>query len=209
MAGGPGERPEWLMESLDLVKQEGVEYPVFFLYKPLAGTDILNRVEELGSHLLADSMNASADFLHGVNLEHEHIKAWQLKAYLLLTHLLFGPKLVFAQARRAGWRYLPRLARYLARAMKAGFSFYGALTFFIFYGYDHFAKPIRIHANPNPGPVWRALIAATRLWMRHSGAPEPEEVDPPKPRPVSWHASNLATTGPPRRPTEENNVAVV
>lgn len=189
MAGGPGERPEWLLQSLDLVRRERVEYPVFFLYKPLAGTDILNRVEELGSHLLVDSMNANADFLHGVNLEHEHIQAWQLKAYLFLTHILFGPKLVWAQARRAGWRYLPRLVEYMRRARAAGFSFYGALTFFIFYGYDHFNEPLRLPSHSAPGWAWRALRAVNRLWLRHSGAPEPTLVDAPKPRPIAARAT--------------------
>jgi radical SAM superfamily enzyme YgiQ (UPF0313 family) len=174
MAGGPGERPEWLMESLDLVKKEGVEYPVFFLYKPLAGTDILERADELGSHLLPDSMTGSADFLHGVNMEHEHIEAWQLKAYVQLTQAVFGPSLVLAQARRAGWRYLPRLVKYMTKATNAGFSFYGALTFFIFYGYDHLVEPLRKSADPKPGWAWRSLMASTRLWMGNSGQPEPE-----------------------------------
>lgn len=187
MAGGPGERPEWLMESLELVKREGVEFPVFFLYKPLAGTDILDRAEELGSHLLTGAMGGSADFLHGVNMSHEHIKAWQLKAYLLLTHVLFGPNLVWAQARRGGWRYLPRLAQYLRRGMKAGFSFYGALTYFIFYGYDHLVDPLRLKADPTPGRAWRAVMAATRLWMRPSGQPEPPITKLAR-RPISSHA---------------------
>ncbi|HYD50574.1 MAG TPA: radical SAM protein [Terriglobales bacterium] len=174
MAGGPGERPEWLMESLELVRREGVEYPVFFHFKPLAGTDILGRVEELGSHLLTDSMNASADFLHGVNMEHQYIKTWQLKAYLLLTHLLFGPTLVLAQLRRTGVRYFARLAKYIAKGLAAGFTPYGALTYFIFYGYDHFSDPIHLDADPQPGRRWRGLMALTRSWMRHSGAPEPK-----------------------------------
>ncbi len=183
MAGGPGERPEWLMESLELCKREGVEYPVFFLYKPLAGTDILDRAEELGSHILADAMSENADFLHGVNMEHQHIKSWQLKAYIYSTQLLFGPKLVWAQARRAGWRYPFRLVKYLSRAIAAGFSPYGAFTFFVFYGYDHFNQPLRIEAEPNPGPLWRGLMALTRRWMGHSGEPEPEIV-PIRPRPL-------------------------
>jgi radical SAM superfamily enzyme YgiQ (UPF0313 family) len=197
MAGGPGERPEWLMESLELVKREAVEYPVFFLYKPLAGTDILTRAEELGSHVLPDSMGANADFLHGVNMEHEHIEAWQLKAYILLTQVLFGPALVLAQARRAGWRYLPRLATYMTRAMRVGFSFYGALTFFIFYGYDHFVQPLHTKADPTPGRMWRAVMAATWRWMGHSGQPEPE-ITKTLPRPL-WAplepAGQLVPTG--------------
>lgn len=210
MAGGPGERPEWLMESLELCKREGVEYPVFFLYKPLAGTDILGRAEELGSHLLTDTMGA--DFLHGVNMEHAHIKAWQLKAYLLLTHALFGPTLVWAQARRVGWRYLPRMRTYISRAMRAGFSFYGALTYFIFYGYDHFAEPIHLPAQPNPGPLWRTLMAATRQWMRHSGVPEPEIIKPTRPRPIAAHAGVSETEMPaislaPRRSEDASVIA--
>ncbi len=197
MAGGPGERPEWLMESLELVKREGVEYPVFFLYKPLAGTDILDRAEELGSHILADSMESNADFLHGVNMEHEHIKAWQLKRYMFLTHVLFGPNLVFAQAWRAGWRYIPRLVRYISKAVAAGFSFYGALTFFIFYGYDHLAEPLRLAADPKPGLRWRAIMAVTRLWMRHSGAPEPDAIEPAPRRSTSSLIGNTEDFVPP------------
>lgn len=193
MAGGPGERPEWLMESLELCKREGVEYPVFFLYKPLAGTDILQRAEELGSHLIADSMNEGADFLHGVNMDHEHIEAWQLQAYLLTTHALFGPNLVLAQARRAGWRYLPRLARYLKRALAAGFTPYGALTYFVFYGYDHFAEPLHLPADPEPGRAWRALMSATRLWMGDSGQPDPEVDDP------AWQPTRSAPAAKGRR----------
>jgi radical SAM superfamily enzyme YgiQ (UPF0313 family) len=173
MAGGPGERPEWLVESLELAKRSGVEFPVFFLYKPLAGTDILQWAEALGSHVLEGTMDAPADFLHGVNMEHAHIRTWQLRAYLLLTHALFGPKLVLWQARRSGWKYAPQLVRYLTKAVGDGFTAYGALTYFIFYGYDHLEVPLRLEESPNPGATWRALMAITRLWMGHSGQPQP------------------------------------
>lgn len=173
MVGGPGERPEWLMESLELAKRSGVEFPVFFLYKPLAGTDILDHADQLGSRITDNEMGAAADFLHGVQMEHEHIKGWQLQAYLLTTHLLFGPRMVFSQLRRGGWRYPVELATYLRRATAQGFTLYGALTYFIFYGGDHLPEPLRVPEAPEPGPVWRAATALTRLWMGHSGAPEP------------------------------------
>jgi radical SAM superfamily enzyme YgiQ (UPF0313 family) len=177
MVGGPGERPEWLMESLELVKRHGVEFPVFFLFKPLAGTDLLARADELGSHVLRENTAASADFLHGVQMSHAHIRAWQLNAFMLLTHVLFGPKIVWAQLRRTGWRYLPQLAHYIRRGRASGFSFYGALTYFIFYGYDHLQEPLALRPSPRPGPVWRAMMAITRLWLGHSGAPEPAVAD--------------------------------
>jgi anaerobic magnesium-protoporphyrin IX monomethyl ester cyclase len=188
MAGGPGERPEWLMESLELAERAGVEFPVFFLYKPLAGTDILERAAELGSHMLEDEMAKGADFLHGVQMQHEHISAWQLQAYLLLTHLLFGPRITLAQLRRSGPRYLLELGRYLRRGVRQGFTPYGALTHFIFYGSDHFSDPPRIPERPRPGAVWRATMAFTRLWMGHSGQPEPELEAAPRPRPIRAEA---------------------
>ncbi len=195
MAGGPGERPEWLMESLDLIKRHGIEFPVFFHFKPLAAADILERAEALGSHVRADAIDISADFLHGVDMKHEHIRAWQLKAYLLLTHALFGPKLVLSQLRRVGWRYVPRLANYVVRAVASGFSPYGALTYFIFYGYDHLVEPPCLPTDPNPGPAWRALMALTRLWMGHSGAPEPEMVQV-VPRPMSAYLDGESGSAP-------------
>ena len=177
MVGGPGERPEWLMQSLDLVKRHGVEFPVFFLFKPLAGTDVLARAEDLGSHVLTENAGASADFLHGVQMSHKHIKAWQLTAFMLLTHVLFGPKIVWGQLRRTGWRYLPQLAQYIRRGMASGFSFYGALTYFIFYGYDHLQETHILRPSPRPGRLWRMTMAFTRLWLGDSGEPDPGPLD--------------------------------
>ena len=173
LVGGPGERPEWLMESLELAKREGVDFPVFFLYKPLAGTDILKQADALGSHVLADTMGAGADFLHGVNMSHRYVKAWQLKFFLLLSHIAFGPRLIRAQARRTGWRYPLLLAQYVARGVKRGFTPYGAFTYFVFYGDDHFMNPPLIDAAPAPGLGWRALSGLARRLLGHSGEPEP------------------------------------
>ena len=40
MLGSPGERPEWMRDSLAFVKRHGVEYPVFLLFQPVAGADV-------------------------------------------------------------------------------------------------------------------------------------------------------------------------
>jgi hypothetical protein len=161
------------MESLELAKREGVDFPVFFLYKPLAGTDILKRADALGSHVLADSMGAAADFLHGVNMTHRYVKAWQLQLFLLLSHVTFGPRLVRAQARRTGLRYPLRLAQYIARGVRRGFTPYGAFTYFVFYGDDHIVDPPLVDAEPEPGLGWRALSGLARRLLGHSGEPQP------------------------------------
>lgn len=182
MVGGPGERPEWLVESLELAKRAGVEFPVFLLYKPLAGTDILEQAAELGSHVIESEMSEAADFLHGVQMEHAHIKAWQLRAFMLTTHALFGSRIALTQLRRSGLKYPLELGQYLYRGVKQGFSLYGALTYFIFYGADHFSDPPVIPECPEPGLLWRAAMAVTRRWMGHSGQPTP--VTPPaRPQP--------------------------
>jgi radical SAM superfamily enzyme YgiQ (UPF0313 family) len=173
MAGGPGERPEWLLESLELARRHGIEYPVFLLYQPLAGSDILAHAAEVGSVLREDRENTAADFLHHVSMRHQHIAGWQLVAFLLLTHALFGPRLVARQLRRSGWRYFAELAGYGVRALRRGFTPYGAFTYFTFYGADHLVEPLRLPAAPRPSLGWRAMMALTRLWLPHSGAPEP------------------------------------
>lgn len=174
MAGGPGERPEWLMESLELARRAGVEFPVFFLYKPLAGTSLLERAEELGSHLIESEMEKGADFLHGVQMTHEHIQSWQLTAYVLTTHALFGPRVIASQIQKSGvLGWTRQLATYISRGVRDGFTPYGALTYFVFYGYDHLADPLLVPEEPNPGLLWRAAMAFTRSWMGHSGEPQP------------------------------------
>ncbi|HEY8426865.1 MAG TPA: radical SAM protein, partial [Sandaracinaceae bacterium] len=156
IAGGPGERPEWLMESLDFAYRFGIEYPVFFLYKPLSGTDILDRAEELGSSIIEESMTRAADFLHGVNMRHRHLEAWQIELFVRATHVLFGAPLVWHQLRRAGWRYPLRMADYVRRGLALGFPPYAAFTYFVFYGDDHLSRPIALRERERPSLAWRA-----------------------------------------------------
>jgi hypothetical protein len=174
MAGGPGERPEWLLESLELARHRGVEFPVFFLYKPLAGSDILSDFSGLGSQVREDADDRAADFLHGVSIRHRHIKGWQLSLFVLFTHLVFGSRMILWQIRRDGWRWPLQLARYMVRALGMGFSPYGAFTYFIYYGEDHLIEPFRTAASPTASRPWRAVLCLIRRILPHSGVPEPE-----------------------------------
>lgn len=166
MAGGPGERPQWLLESLALSRQAGIEFPVFFLYKPLAGTAILKRAEELGSAIIPESLEHHSDYLSGVNMTHEHVRAWQLKAFVRLTQLAFGPPLLLRQLRRRGPGYFVEAARYLARAVRMGYPAQMAANYFVFYGADHLADPIHLNPELEPSLGWRALMQCSRLWLR-------------------------------------------
>jgi radical SAM superfamily enzyme YgiQ (UPF0313 family) len=192
LAGGPGERPEWLMESLELAYRFGVEFPVFFLYKPLSGTDILDRAEALGSSVIEESMAQAADFLHGVNMRHRHVEAWQLELFVRATHVLFGAPLVMHQLRRAGWRYPIRMADYVRRGLTLGFPAYAAFTYFVFYGDDHLSDPIALPERPRPGLAWRAAAGLLGKLMGRSAkddpcpAPQPEA---PAKRPRERRAS--------------------
>lgn len=177
MIGSPGERPEWMRDSLNFVKHHGVDYPVFLLFQPVAGADILDEAERLGSSMNHDSARHTADLLHGVRMHHRHVAPWQLQSFLFLTQVLFGTRLVGWQLRRDGWKYLPRMARYMARAIRSGFTPFGAFTYYVYYGYDHPHDQLIVPARPQPGLAWRTLIAATRLWMPDSGEPPLEEAD--------------------------------
>lgn len=181
MAGGPGERPEWLLESLELAERLGVEFPVFFLYQPLAGSDILTQAAEVGSFLREGSSETAADFLHGVNMTHRHISAWQLSSFVLLTHALFGSRMVAAQLRRTGPRWFARMARYAAGALRTGFTPYGAFTYFVYYGSDHLVEPLRLPAPAPSSLAARTLTRVARLLLPPSGAPEPSLDAPARP----------------------------
>lgn len=169
IAGGPGERPEWLIESLGFARRMGVEFPVFFLYKPLAGTEILDMAESLGSFLTMDTMGGSTDYLSGVHFDHEHIRAWQLQAFLFLTHVVFGARLVGDQLRREGpLGYGRRFGAYMSRAIRLGFSPYLAFSYFVFYGYEHLSHPVRVKRVERLPLGWRVLSRVTRLWLGDS-----------------------------------------
>lgn len=179
IAGGPGERPEWLLESLQFARYLGVEFPVFFLYKPLAGTEILEMAESLGSFLMMDTMGGSTDYLHGVHFEHEHIRAWQLHAFLLLTHVVFGSRLVGDQVHREGLvSYARNMAGYLSRAIRLGFSPYLAFSYFVFYGFEHLCEPVRIRRVERLPLGWRLLSRVTRVWLRPGSTSTPEDATP-------------------------------
>ena len=53
--------------------------------------------------------------------------------------------------KRDGIKYLPRLATYIARGLKAGFTPYGAFSYFSFYGFDHLVDPLIVPAAKKPG----------------------------------------------------------
>ncbi len=154
LVGGPGERPEYLMDSLELSYDYGIEYPTFFLFKPLAGTDIIDRAAEMGSTIDKASMEQSADFLRGVNMTHKHVTTWQLLSFQTLTQVLFGARIIWHQFRREGLMYMPRMLKYFWRARREGFGLFESGVYFVFYGYDHLTAAPRF-----PIPERRSLFA--------------------------------------------------
>jgi len=185
MAGGPGERPEWLLESLDLARRVGVDFPVFFMYKPLAGSEVLKQATALGSFVRPDHEEKASDFLHGVSMDHRHIRAWQLSTFVLMTHAVFGVNLVRYQIGRAGLSWFVDLARYVGKAMRMGFTPYGAFTYYVYYSGDHLVEPYLAPIAPKPTLAWRGLRALAGLLLPHSGAPAPVDGELPAEVPAS------------------------
>jgi radical SAM superfamily enzyme YgiQ (UPF0313 family) len=175
MVGGPGERPEWLLESLDMAHRIGVDFPVFFLYKPLAGSEVLKRAASLGSFVREDAKEKAGDLLHGVTMSHRHIEAWQLTAFLLITQAAFGVPMVRWQIGRAGLSWFKQLARHMGKALRMGFTPYGAFTYFVYYGENHRTEPFNAAAKPEPSITWRGLMALARTLLPPSGAPAPTD----------------------------------
>lgn len=166
LVGGPGERPEYLMESLELAYDYGIEYPTFFLFKPLAGTDVLEHAAEMGSVVDVASMEDSADFLRGVNMKHRFISKRQLVVFHFLTLVVFGTRIVWHQLGRERLAYVPRLLTFFAQSMRQGFSAFESLIYFVFYGYDHLSSPPRFPVRERRSLLANALFRTLRLFMR-------------------------------------------
>ncbi len=166
IAGGPGERPEWLRESLEFAHQAGIEYPVWFLYKPLPGTDILDRAADLGSYVLDDRLESQSDFLHGVDMKHEHITTSQLEWFMKTSQAMIAPRILRRQLMREGPMWFVRGARYMAYCLSLGMPPYLSASYYVFYAHDHVSAPMLLPGDRPRGPLWRGAMAATRAWLR-------------------------------------------
>lgn len=173
MAGGPGERPEWLVESLELAHKFAVDFPVFFLYKPLADSEVLEKASELGSSIRPEALLEASDLLHGVSMEHKHLKSWQVSSFVLMTHAAFGAQLVSWQIRREGLSWFTDFATFMYRTTKMGFTPYGSFTYFVFYAGDHLVEPYLAKIEDKSSLGWAALKTLAKRILPHSGIPDP------------------------------------
>lgn len=181
MAGGPGERPEWLLDSLKLARRFGIDFPVFFLYKPLADSEVLKKADELGSSIRPEALEEASDLLHGVSMAHRYLKPWQVSAFVLMTHMVFGAQLVTWQIRRERLSWFTDLARFMGRTIRMGFTPYGSFTYYVFYAGDHLVEPFRAPVEHKPSLVWNAMMALAGLILPPSGAPDPNVKPAPEP----------------------------
>lgn len=204
LVGGPGERPEWLIESLEFVHRYGIEYPIFFLYKPLSGTDVVERAAEMGSRVDTASLEEASDFIRGVQMTHKNVSGPALVAFLYLTQIMGGLRLVKDQIEREGIAYPAHLARYVARASKSGFSLYESVVYYTVYGRDHIVDPPRLPIRDESSPAARLLFRALRrVWRSVDGGPPvPSPVEQPAvaPTPPAAPAPKLVTLGRRARP---------
>jgi len=165
IVGGPGERPEWLLESLTFSIEQDIDHPVFFLYKALAGTRAVETVGEYGSTIDEKSLNVSTDYLRGIHLKHEHITRNQLRAFTLMTRLLFGTRTVLTHIRRDGLAFFTRMARYVYRGLRVGLGPYECFMYFVMYGYDHLSAPIATRRGRIAKAFYRASVRMVSVIM--------------------------------------------
>ena len=99
-------------------------------------------------------------------------------AAVLMTHAVFGVKLIRYQLARAGLSWFGDLARYMATAVRMGFTPYGAFTYFVYYAGDHLVEPYLAPVDPKPTLMWRAMRTLAGLVLPHSGQPPPDMGEP-------------------------------
>jgi radical SAM superfamily enzyme YgiQ (UPF0313 family) len=169
IVGGPGEKPEWLFESLFFAFKTGIEYPVFFLFKPLPHTKILEIAPSLGSRINLKSLKKAGGYLKGINLIHEHIGSLQIGIFFLGVQILFGARIILDQLRREGVLYFSRMIRYAAHARRQGFSLHESVVYYVFYGYDHLVNPPRFPLKSRVGLLWYLWIQCLYGFIRLLG----------------------------------------
>lgn len=120
MLGGPTETKETLWETYNLNKELDPNKPIFFIFRPLPGTDIIPMVEELGEEIDSLAMSHDIDTLHwgaalrSKNRSQSYVEYFQLRCFSYFVsrriwRLVKKQKLRFfinfVKYMHAGWKY--------------------------------------------------------------------------------------------------------
>jgi radical SAM superfamily enzyme YgiQ (UPF0313 family) len=135
--GGPGETPQTLRRTFEMVKELKVDRPIFFTYRPLPRTGGVEKVKQLGGWI-DDAAWEKIDSLHG----HSNVNNPQLPAKmadrfrtkcLVYFNLIRALKLV----RKQGPLFFVELIRWIIDGKKAGVPLQYSVGYFLVCGKEN------------------------------------------------------------------------
>ena len=119
MLGGPTETRETMWETYRFNRELDPNKPIFFIFRPLPGTEIIGRCKGLGEEIDGAAMSHDIDTLHwGAALFSKDRSQRYVEYFQLRCFLYFVPCRIFRLIRRSKHRFFINLVRYLWQGRK-------------------------------------------------------------------------------------------
>ena len=134
MIGGPGEDFGTLMDTFNLIKETGVDRPIFFTYRPLPATDGAKLVTELGGSVEEQKWD-DIDSLHtSANVDTGKLRPWQISAFRQFCLFYFNGRRTLRLIGLDKHRFFLNLGKYIARGIRDGVGLQYSVGYFMVCG---------------------------------------------------------------------------
>lgn len=114
MLGGPTETKEILWQTYRFNKELDPNKPIFFIFRPLPGTDIINNIGNLGEEIDINAMSHEIDTLHwGAALKSKNRSERYVEYFQLRCFGYFVTRRVWRLVKKQKLRFFINLIRYM------------------------------------------------------------------------------------------------
>ena len=132
MLGGPTETKEMLWQTYCFNKELDPNKPIFFIFRPLPGTDIISMVDSLGEEIDAAAMSHEIDTLHwGAALKSKKRSESFVEYFQLRCFAYFVPRRIWRLIKKQKLRFFVNMVRYMYRARRLNLDMRIAFAYFL------------------------------------------------------------------------------
>ncbi len=132
MLGGPTETKDILWQTYNFNKELQPEKPIFFIFRPLPGTEIISQMGNLGEEIDSAAMSHEIDTLHwGAALKSKDRSEKYVEYFQLRCFLYFVTRRVWRLIRKQKLRFFINLVRYMYTAGKYNLDLRIAFAYFL------------------------------------------------------------------------------
>lgn len=132
MLGGPTETKETLWETYRFNKELDANKPIFFIFRPLPGTDIISQVKNLDEEIDAAAMSHEIDTLHwGAALKSKSRSENYVEYFQLRCFSYFVSKRVWRLIKKQKLQFFINLFRYMCTGYRYGLDMRIVFAYFL------------------------------------------------------------------------------